>query len=64
MASHLLFVKFINQINNQNKQLISKSDLLNVAESLKPGIILMMGAGDIDTLVEPVSEILKRKDHD
>lgn len=57
--SNLIF----DQIDNINKQLVSKKNLLEVAGSLKPGIILMMGAGDIDTLVEPVSEILKLKEH-
>jgi hypothetical protein len=29
-----------------------------LAGTFKPGIVIMMGAGDIDTLVEPVKEQL------
>ncbi|MCW0482524.1 UDP-N-acetylmuramate--L-alanine ligase [Gaoshiqia sediminis] len=50
-------------LTNEQKQLITKSDLTEVAKYIKPGVVLMMGAGDIDTLVEPVRKILMEKDH-
>lgn len=51
------------QLKNKNKRLCAKSDLVGLAETFKPGIVIMMGAGDIDTLVEPVKEqLLKHED--
>ena len=46
------------QIKNKNKILCHKSELKKLASTFKPGVIIMMGAGDIDTLVEPVKEQL------
>jgi len=54
VSSELIF----NQIQNDRKRLCSKKDLPQMARSFKPGVILMMGAGDIDTMVEPVKEQL------
>jgi UDP-N-acetylmuramate--alanine ligase len=45
-------------IENKNKKLCLKSELTELAKTFKPGIVIMMGAGDIDTLVEPVKEQL------
>jgi UDP-N-acetylmuramate--alanine ligase len=58
VTSDLIF----KQIKNKNKVLCTKTELEKLAGSFKPGIVIMMGAGDIDTLVEPVKEqLLKRK---
>lgn len=54
VSSQLIF----NQIQNSRKRLCSKKDLPLLARTFKPGVILMMGAGDIDTMVEPVKEQL------
>ena len=54
VTSELIF----NEIKNTNKRLCAKSELKNLAATFKPGIVIMMGAGDIDTLVEPVKEQL------
>jgi UDP-N-acetylmuramate--alanine ligase len=54
VSSELIFKK----IENRNKKLCLKSELTEVAKTFKPGIVIMMGAGDIDTLVEPVKEQL------
>ena len=52
-----------NLIRNKNKKLCRKSELKELARSFKPGIVIMMGAGDIDTLVEPVKEqLMKHED--
>jgi len=59
VSSELIF----NQIKNSAKVLCVKSELTDIAKTFKPGIVIMMGAGDIDTLVEPVKEqLLKYED--
>ncbi|WP_339735681.1 UDP-N-acetylmuramate--L-alanine ligase [uncultured Sunxiuqinia sp.] len=57
--SELIF----HQIKNKNKQLITKNELPELVEKLDAGVILMMGAGDIDTLVEPVKMKLMEIEH-
>jgi UDP-N-acetylmuramate--alanine ligase len=54
VSSDIIF----NQIKNRSKILCNNTGLIKLAESFKPGIVIMMGAGDIDTLVEPVKEQL------
>ncbi|HEX7583188.1 MAG TPA: cyanophycin synthetase, partial [Prolixibacteraceae bacterium] len=54
VSSELIF----KLIKNKNKILCMKSELTKLAGTFKPGIVIMMGAGDIDTLVEPVKEQL------
>lgn len=57
VSSELIF----NQLQNKKKQLCHRSELKRLASSFKPGIVIMMGAGDIENLVEPVKqELLKR----
>ena len=51
------------QIKNENKKLIKKEELIEIADELYPGVIMMMGAGDIDTLVEPMIEKLRLKEN-
>jgi len=50
VTSELIF----NEIKNANKRMCGKSELKNLAATFEPGIVIMMGAGDIDTFVEPV----------
>ena len=59
VSSEMIF----EELKNEYKLLTTKSDLLEVAKNIKPGVVLMMGAGDIDSLVEPVRKILTEKDH-
>jgi UDP-N-acetylmuramate--alanine ligase len=54
VSSEMIF----SQIRNTNKILCTKDELQKLAGKFKPGIVIMMGAGDIDTLVEPVKEQL------
>ena len=54
----------LDRLTCKEKTLIKKEELLKIAQNLKPGIILMMGAGNIDLLVEPVEKILCRKTND
>ena len=48
----------LNQMQNPNKRLCNKAELSALVGTFKPGVVLMMGAGDIDTLVQPVKEEL------
>lgn len=58
VSSELIF----NQLINKRKRLCQRAELTKIASSFKPGIVIMMGAGDIDGLVEPVKEeLLKLK---
>ncbi|HAH23549.1 MAG TPA: UDP-N-acetylmuramate--L-alanine ligase [Prolixibacteraceae bacterium] len=59
VTSELIF----NQVTNPNKRLCNKKELAAQARSFKPGIVLMMGAGDIDTLVQPVKEQLLKNEN-
>ena len=43
----------------ENKRRISKADVLNVIKEEKPELLLTVGAGDIDTLVQPLKQILQ-----
>ncbi|ASU35900.1 UDP-N-acetylmuramate--L-alanine ligase [Mucilaginibacter xinganensis] len=43
----------------QNKRLVSKQEVLNVIRDEKPELLLTVGAGDIDTLVQPLKQILQ-----
>lgn len=58
VSAELIF----NQIQNTRKRLCTKDELPDLAGTFKPGVVLMMGAGDIDTLVEPVKEQLLKNE--
>jgi len=47
----------LQKIKNSNKQLVSKSELLSALKSTE-GVLLTIGAGDIDRLVEPIKQML------
>ena len=53
----------LNKIKSKHKRLVSKEELLKVIPDIPQGVILMMGAGDIDRLVVLVGEILKKTDN-
>ena len=57
VSSSLIF----DQVKSTNKHLLAKAELMHCAGRFKPGVILMMGAGDIDTFVEPVARYLESK---
>jgi len=56
VSSELVF----NQVKLSEKHLLKKTELMSNAHRFKPGIVLMMGAGDIDLLVDPVAGFLKQ----
>jgi UDP-N-acetylmuramate--alanine ligase len=51
----------LNKMALTNKQVLSKEELLNWVKENETSLIVMAGAGDIDTLVEPVKTILSNK---
>jgi UDP-N-acetylmuramate--alanine ligase len=48
----------LQKISAKKKQLLSPDDLLNFTKSFKEGVLLTIGAGDIDRLVEPIKSNL------
>ncbi len=54
VSSEIIF----NQVNIKKKILCSKNDVLDILKNYNIEILLTLGAGDIDTLVEPIEELL------
>ena len=48
-------------ITTENKLLIKKEELLDVLKSRNIDVLMTVGAGDIDKLVEPIAEMLKQR---
>lgn len=48
----------LNNMQLNNKQVLSKTELLDWVKTNKPSLLVMAGAGDIDTLVNPAKELL------
>lgn len=51
----------LDKVTLKKKQLCSKEALLDCLKDKKPDVVLMLGAGDIDRLVEPVRQFLVNK---
>jgi UDP-N-acetylmuramate--alanine ligase len=51
----------LKEIKTTNKKLCYKNELFGVIENSTPQVLLTLGAGDIDALVEPIKEILQNK---
>ena len=51
----------LNRMMNKNKRVLSKSELVEWIKNNKTELLITAGAGDIDTLVEPLKEILTTK---
>lgn len=49
----------LDKVTTLDKQLVAKDNVLNVLAGLNTDIVVTIGAGDIDTLVEPVKNLLK-----
>jgi len=54
----------LEKMQNPNARLMSRNQILEATSSLEQGLLMTLGAGDIDTLVKPISEILKEKQHE
>ncbi|WP_421944610.1 UDP-N-acetylmuramate--L-alanine ligase [Pedobacter sp.] len=48
----------LDKINSNNKRIIEKGAVTEYIKNTKPELILTVGAGDIDTLIEPIKNIL------
>jgi UDP-N-acetylmuramate--alanine ligase len=48
----------LNKINNSNKQLCAKESAIELIKSKNPELLVTVGAGDIDTLIEPLKNTL------
>jgi UDP-N-acetylmuramate--alanine ligase len=55
VTSELIF----NKIHNQNKRLCTKQEAIEYIRNEKPALLLTVGAGDIDTLIKPLKNILQ-----
>lgn len=51
----------MNKINHTNKILLNKTDVLNYINKHEPEVLITLGAGDINTLVTPIQQLLERK---
>jgi UDP-N-acetylmuramate--alanine ligase len=54
VTSNIIFDK----INNTQKVLCSKNEVLAIIEKKKPELLVTIGAGDIDTLIGPIRELM------
>ncbi len=57
VTSQIIFDK----ITTPNKVLITKSELLDVLSKRDVDVLMTVGAGDIDKLVEPIADMLKNR---
>jgi UDP-N-acetylmuramate--alanine ligase len=48
----------LDQINLNNKSLTEKEGVLDIIKSKQPELLLTVGAGDIDTLIQPLKQML------
>ncbi|MEP7256558.1 MAG: UDP-N-acetylmuramate--L-alanine ligase [Ferruginibacter sp.] len=51
----------LDKMENKNKKVLDKTELLEWIKKNKTELLITAGAGDIDTLVEPIKEILINK---
>jgi UDP-N-acetylmuramate--alanine ligase len=50
----------LDKMKNNNKMILEKDALLNWVENNRTELLITAGAGDIDTLVEPIKQILNK----
>ena len=48
----------LNKMKNNNKMVLDKTELLDWVKNNKNELLITAGAGDIDTLVEPIKDII------
>lgn len=49
----------LQKMNLLHKKVVNKAELLNEIQKNKPEVLLTMGAGDIDTLIEPIKSVIR-----
>jgi UDP-N-acetylmuramate--alanine ligase len=54
VTSEIIFER----MQNANKQLVTKANLLEVLKNKELDVVMTLGAGDIDTFVQPIKKIL------
>lgn len=47
-----------NLMKNKNIEIVTKENILNILKNKQIEVLMTMGAGDIDTLIEPIKELL------
>jgi UDP-N-acetylmuramate--alanine ligase len=53
----------LDKIHGNNKRLCTNAELVDVITKMAPEVLITMGAGDIDRLVEPLRTALLNKVH-
>ncbi len=48
-------------MKNRNVKVVTREELLPALENVKKGLLLTIGAGDIDRFIEPIAEMLKER---
>lgn len=56
ITSEIIF----NKMKNPNKILTTKAELMNILRGKEFDVVMTLGAGDIDTFVQPIKELLER----
>jgi UDP-N-acetylmuramate--alanine ligase len=49
------------KMKNKNVKVVTREELLSVLENSGEGVLLTIGAGDIDRFIEPITTMLKRR---
>ncbi len=49
-------------MTNRNVRVITREEMMNTAERVEEGLLLTVGAGDIDRFVEPIREMLEKRE--
>jgi UDP-N-acetylmuramate--alanine ligase len=49
-------------MKNRNVKVVTREELLPALAGIKKGMLLTIGAGDIDRFIEPITEMLKERD--
>ena len=50
----------LNKMTSSHKSIVQKADLLEVIKNKKPRLLLTMGAGDIDLMVNPLKQLFEQ----
>jgi len=48
-------------MKNRNVRVVTREELIPALQNLKQGVLLTIGAGDIDRFVDPITEMLKTR---
>lgn len=57
VTSEIIFER----MQNANKQLVTKANLLDILKNKELDVVMTLGAGDIDTFVQPIKKILDNR---